>query len=215
LTLDADPHGCYRATTGLAYDWASRLKPAKLARNLLLRGKVKQDLKNEVLTPNGSPDGCAWSSPDDPEMWVSTETIYQSLSVQSCGALRRELTRCLRTGRALRRPSRKPGQRRNRIPNMININERPPKVADRAVPGHWEGDRATWKVARGEWIMPFGDSIGEGVTRFSVNRVVPSLACVMGDCGVRSPGKKPKPFSFHPGWRARGRPDVATRCCTS
>ena len=47
---------------------------------------------------------------------------------------------CLRTGRAVRRPSRKVGQRKNRIPNMINIAERPPEVEDRAVPGNWEGD---------------------------------------------------------------------------
>src|SRR5213083_2956439 len=81
--------------------------------------------------------------PDDPEMWVSTETIYQSLYVQSRGALRRELTKCLRTGRALRHPGRAPGQRKNRIPNLVNISERPAEAADRAVPGHWEGDRAT------------------------------------------------------------------------
>ena len=78
--------------------------------------------------------------PDQPEMQVSTETIYQSLYVQSRGALKRELTRCLRTGRAVRRPSRKVGQRKNRIPNMINISERPAEADDRAVPGHWEGD---------------------------------------------------------------------------
>jgi IS30 family transposase len=71
---------------------------------------------------------------------VSTETIYQSLYVQSRGALKRDLTRYLRTGRAVRRPSRKVGQRKNRIPNMINIAERPAEAEDRAVPGHWEGD---------------------------------------------------------------------------
>ena len=78
--------------------------------------------------------------PEDPEMWVSAETIYQSLYVQSRGALRRDLTRCLRTGRALRRPCRQAGQRKNRIPDMINITERPAEADDRAVPGHWEGD---------------------------------------------------------------------------
>jgi transposase, IS30 family len=73
-------------------------------------------------------------------MWVSAETIYQSLYVQSRGALRRDLTKCLRTGRALRRPCRQAAQRRNRIPDMINISERPAQADDRAVPGHWEGD---------------------------------------------------------------------------
>ena len=73
-------------------------------------------------------------------MWVSTETIYQSLYVQSRGALKRDLAACLRTGRAVRRQSRKVGQRKSRIPNMINISERPPEVEDRAVPGNWEED---------------------------------------------------------------------------
>lgn len=54
-------------------------------------------------------------------------------------------------------------------------------------------------------VTPFGGSIDEGVTRFSVKRAVPSLACVIGDCGVRSPGKKPKPFSFHPGMAGKGK----------
>ena len=68
-------------------------------------------------------------------MWVSHETIYQSLYVQSRGALRRELAKCLRTGRALRHPSRKPGQCKNRISEMVNIAERPADAEDRAVPG--------------------------------------------------------------------------------
>ena len=73
-------------------------------------------------------------------MRVSTETIYQSLYVQSRGALRRDLAKCLRTGRSLRQPGRKTGQRKNRIPDMINISQRPAEAKDRAVPGHWEGD---------------------------------------------------------------------------
>jgi len=79
--------------------------------------------------------------PDNPEMWVSMETIYQSLYVQSRGALRRELTRYLRTGRSLRQPGRHAGGRKTRIVrDMVNISERPAEAADRAVPGHWEGD---------------------------------------------------------------------------
>src|SRR5664279_3370529 len=80
------------------------------------------------------------SYPEDPEMWVSTETIYQSLYVTSRGALKRELTACLQTGRTLRKPGRQTGQRRNRIPDMVNIAKRPQEADDRAVPGHWEGD---------------------------------------------------------------------------
>jgi IS30 family transposase len=60
--------------------------------------------------------------------------------VQGRGALRRDLTVRLRTGRALRKPRRRADERRGRIPNMISISQRPPEVADRAVPGHWEGD---------------------------------------------------------------------------
>jgi transposase, IS30 family len=77
--------------------------------------------------------------PDDPEMRVSPETIYQSLFVQGRGELRRELARCLRTGRT-RRKSQGRQHRRGKIPDMVLISERPPEVADRAVPGHWEGD---------------------------------------------------------------------------
>ena len=80
--------------------------------------------------------------PERPEMWVSHETIYQALYLQGRGELRRELTRCLRTGRALRRPRRVPGERRGKrcIPDELKIANRPAEVADRAVPGHWEGD---------------------------------------------------------------------------
>jgi hypothetical protein len=53
--------------------------------------------------------------------------------------------------------------------------------------------------------MPFGGSFGEGVTRPSVERAVPALACVTGDCEVRSPGNNPKPFSFHPGMAGKGK----------
>src|SRR5712691_10429386 len=79
--------------------------------------------------------------PDDPSMRISHEAIYQSLYVQGRGALRRELTVCLRTGRALRVPrARTRGRGKGFVRPEIMISERPPEADDRAVPGHWEGD---------------------------------------------------------------------------
>jgi transposase, IS30 family len=77
--------------------------------------------------------------PGDPMMRVSHQTIYQALYVQGRGELRRELTRCLRTGRATRRPQDR-GEHTGQLRDMVMISQRPAEVADRAVPGHWEGD---------------------------------------------------------------------------
>jgi IS30 family transposase len=79
--------------------------------------------------------------PDDGSMRISHEAIYQALYVQGRGALRRELTACLRTGRALRVPrARTRGRGKQFVTAEILISERPAEAADRAVPGHWEGD---------------------------------------------------------------------------
>ncbi len=126
---------------------ASRPKTAKLAKNAQLRDLVQAKLV-EKLSPEQISRQLRRQFPDDAEMRVSHETIYQSIYVQGRGALRRELAVCLRTGRALRRPHRKGRERRGRIPNMINISERPAEVEDRAVPGHWEGDLIIGKQGR-------------------------------------------------------------------
>lgn len=123
---------------------ASRPKVAKLAVNSALRELVQSKLK-ERLSPEQISAELRVEFPDQPEMWVSHEAIYQAIYVQGRGALRRELAVCLRTGRALRKPRRKVAERRGRIPNMVMISERPPEVEDRAVPGHWEGDLLTGK----------------------------------------------------------------------
>jgi IS30 family transposase len=95
----------YRATTAhaLAYERASRPKPAKLATNLVLRAKVEKDLEKKY-SPEQITGRLRVEFPDDPEMQVSPETIYQSLYVQSCGALRRDLAVCLRTGPGVAAP---------------------------------------------------------------------------------------------------------------
>jgi IS30 family transposase len=78
--------------------------------------------------------------PDDESMRISHEAIYQSLYVQGRGALRRELTACLRSGRALRVPRARTRRGKSFVSEEILISERPAEAADRAVPGHWEGD---------------------------------------------------------------------------
>jgi len=126
---------------------ASRPKAAKLAQNAQLRELVQTKLW-EKLSPEQISRELRQQFSNDAEMQVSHETIYQSIYVQGRGALRRELAVCLRTGRALRRPRRKGQERRGRIPNMVNISERPAGVEDRAVPGHWEGDLIIGKQGR-------------------------------------------------------------------
>jgi transposase, IS30 family len=118
---------------------ARRPKTAKLAGNDELREWVQEHLEMK-WSPEQISARLAAEFPDRPEMRVSPETIYQSLYVQGRGALRRELVKSLRTGRALRRPRRAAGERRGKIAGMVNISERPAEAADRAVPGHWEGD---------------------------------------------------------------------------
>jgi transposase, IS30 family len=117
---------------------ARRPRVAKLARSERLRAEVER-----LLRVRWSPEQIAHrlvlEHPDDREMRVSHETIYQSLFVQARGALRRELHACLRSGRVRRRAKQRtagPGV----LTDMVLLSERPAEVDDRAVPGHWEGD---------------------------------------------------------------------------
>jgi len=127
------------AAQGQAQHRAGRPKAAKLAGNEELRSLVQARLKQK-WSPGQISVMLRREFGDRPEMQVSHETIYQAIYVQGRGALRRELAACLRTGRALRKPRRKDGERRGKIPGMVMISERPAEVQDRAVPGHWEGD---------------------------------------------------------------------------
>jgi IS30 family transposase len=118
-----------------------RPKRAKLASCRRLRSVVERKLA-DLWSPQQIARWLAEAYPNDPEMRVSHETISQSLFVQSRGALRKELHACLRTGRAMRRA--KASTKRNvgqgQLRDMVMISDRPAEVADRAVPGHWEGD---------------------------------------------------------------------------
>ncbi len=130
--LVADRAACRRAL---------RPKRAKLAQCRRLRGVVERKL-GARWSPQQISAWLASEYPDRPEMQVSHETIYQSLFVQSRGALRKELHSCLRTGRAMRRAKAytKGNVGQGQLRDMVMISERPAEVKDRAVPGHWEGD---------------------------------------------------------------------------
>lgn len=141
-----------------AREQAGRPKPCKLRRGRLLR-EVSRRLE-QLWSPEEIARRLALDYPHDPEMRVSHETIYQSLFVQGRGELRRELARCLRSGRTVRR-RRGTVERRGRLPGMVMISERPAEVDDRAVPGHWEGD-----IILGEGGRSAVGTLVERTTRF-------------------------------------------------
>ena len=130
------PHRAHRA-------WAAsraRPKQCKLAQDGPLRDHVAQKLR-ERWSPEQICNALVIEFPDDEDMRVSPETIYQAVYVQARGGLRREVTVALRTGRTRRKPHRSPDQRTSRFTDeMVMISDRPAEIEDRAVPGHWEGD---------------------------------------------------------------------------
>jgi transposase, IS30 family len=125
---------------------ARRPRPGKLA-DPRLRARVERDLR-QLWSPRQIAARLTAEFGDDASMTVSHETIYRALYVQGRGELRRELTRCLRTGRAVRKRRRSTPERRGGIPDKVMISERPAEAADRAVPGHWEGDLILGKNAK-------------------------------------------------------------------
>jgi IS30 family transposase len=141
---------------------AKRPKPAKLSADPLLALLVADKLARK-WSPEQIAGWLARTYPDRPEMQVSHETIYRSLYVQSRGALRRELTRYLRSGRGVRRPKGHRGLKDKgggKIVDAVHICERPAEATDRAVPGHWEGD-----LLFGKAMSPIGTLV-ERSTRF-------------------------------------------------
>jgi IS30 family transposase len=138
--------GAPRYRARLAHDKATarslRPKPGKLATNPELH-EVVQNMLEEKLSPEQISGRLPGEYPDDASMRVSDEAIYQALYIFGRGHLRRDLTKCLRTGRSLRKPRRRADGRRIRIKDMIMIADRPAEVEDRAIPGDWEGDLIT------------------------------------------------------------------------
>jgi transposase, IS30 family len=132
--------GKYRAWHGQerSHDQARRPKQPKLVTCSRLRTEVEAHLELR-WSPEQISARLKLDHPDDAEMRVSHETIYQSLFVQARGALRKDLTVYLRTGRTRRKALRRtnPG---GQLLDMVLIADRPAEVTDRAVPGHWEGD---------------------------------------------------------------------------
>ncbi|OHU91876.1 IS30 family transposase [Mycobacterium talmoniae] len=137
------PAAVYRAATGQDAAEAARARPKlrKLESNPVLLAEVLQRLEQRH-SPEQIAGRLRQDFPDDPEMWVSHETIYQSMYVQPRGELARLVKQALRTGRQRRKSQgRKPVEDRSRFKaGMVNISERPAEAADRAIPGHWEGD---------------------------------------------------------------------------
>jgi IS30 family transposase len=141
--------------------------------------------------------------PDDETMRISHEAIYQALYVQGRGALRQDLTACLRTGRTLRVPrARTRGRGKSFIAPEIMISQRPAEAADRAVPGHWEGDL----------ILGLGSSaIGTLVERTTRFTILLHLPCMAGHgCGPR-----PKNGPALAGHGAEAVRDAITRTITT
>jgi transposase, IS30 family len=130
----------YRALSAerRAQERLRRPKPTKLSRSARLCEAVEAGLR-EFWSPHQISARLRADYPQDPEMRISHETIYQSLYVQSRGELRRQLAKHLRSARTKRKP-RSGKEQRGKIRDMVPIAERPPTIEDRAVPGHWEGD---------------------------------------------------------------------------
>jgi IS30 family transposase len=125
---------------------SKRPKVAKLVANDRLRAAVQGWLELR-WSPRQIAQRLPVDFPDEPEMRVSHESIYQALFVQGRGGLRRELTACLRTGRTVRRPQSRAVSARG-IKDKVLISQRPAEIDDRAVPGHWEGDLIMGKANR-------------------------------------------------------------------
>jgi IS30 family transposase len=198
-----DEYSAWRAHER-AREEARRPKPCKLRRGKLLR-EVTRRLE-QLWSPEEIARRLPLDYPDDEEMRVSHETIYQSLFVQGGGELRRELARCLRSGRTARRARGSGTRRPGRLPDMVMISERPAEVDDRAVPGHWEGD-----IVLGQGGRSAVGTLVERTTRFVLllsMAIAPPMRS-MPPCAKPSPPCPTSSAGPSPGTKARRWPTTS------
>jgi len=201
----------YRAlrAQALAEERARRPKTAKLAGNDELRDWVQRHLEMK-WSPEQISARLKAEFPRRRKMRVSHETIYQSIYVQGRGALRRELASSLRTGRALRKPRRTGEERRGRIKDMVMISERPAEAADRAVPGHWEGDLLIGAAG----TSAIGTLV-ERTTRFTMlvplpaGRDAPAVADALTPVIAGLPDALRRSLTWDQGWEMRAHARIA------
>jgi transposase, IS30 family len=143
---------------------ARRPKVRRLVEHRWLAAEVAKRL-NKKHSPEQIASRLRLDHPDEPHWWVSHETIYQALYLQGRGGLKAELTEALRTGRARRRrKGPNPGRgARGRLKDVVLISQRPAEAADRAVPGHWEGDLILGRGGKSQIA-----TIVERTTRFTL-----------------------------------------------
>jgi IS30 family transposase len=161
----------YRAGVGQDVADANRKRPKerRLESNPVLLAEVVARLE-ERHSPEQIAARLRQDFPDDPEMWVSHETIYQGLYVQPRGELARLVKSALRTGRTQRKPQGRKQTGQGKLKDMINIADRPVEADDRAIPGHWEGDLILGSTASGSAI----GTLVERTTGFVVLLHMPS-----------------------------------------
>ncbi len=143
----------YRARVGqdVAEANLKRPKMRRLENNPALLAEVLRRLKQRH-SPEQIAGRLREDFPDDPEMWVSHETIYQAMYVQPRGELAKLVKTALRTGRTQRKAQGRKDTGAGKLKGMISISERPAEAEDRAIPGHWEGDLILGSTASGSAI---------------------------------------------------------------